>query len=169
MKKLFTIVSVLLLAVAVQAENLIENASFEKAGKKAPAAWAKIGQGKITFQQGKGIVRLESPDEKTLTTCSARQSVFKKIVKGKKYLLQCKVKGDKFKPGAKYDYGLMLINKNWKGSFGTRRFKITETAPMTIKKVITVPAHWTDAIVVAFMANSTGALEFSELQLTEVQ
>ena len=34
MKKLFTIVSVLLLAVAVQAENLIDNASFEKAGKK---------------------------------------------------------------------------------------------------------------------------------------
>ncbi len=169
MKKVFTVFTALLLAFAVQAENLIENASFEKAGKKAPASWAKIGKGQVIFQTGKGIVRLESVDEKTPATCSARQSVFKKIVKGKKYLLSCKVKGDKFQKHPKADYGLMLVNKNWKGSAGTRRFKVPEAEAVTVKKVVTVPENWTDAIIVAFVANTTGALEFSEIQLTEVQ
>ena len=68
MKKVFTVFTALLLAFAVQAENLIENASFEKAGKKAPASWAKIGKGQVIFQPGKGIVRLESVDEKTPAT-----------------------------------------------------------------------------------------------------
>ena len=169
MKKMITVLSAMLLAFAVQAQNLIENPNFDKTEKKARVVWAKVGTGKINIQEGKGIVRLESADDKTPATCSVRQSVFKKLIKGKKYQLQCKVKGDKFKREKNADYGFMLVNRSWKGSVGSRRFIVPEDKPVTIKKVVTVPDNWTDAIVVAFAANITGALEFSELQLTEVQ
>lgn len=169
MKKILTVLSLLLLAFAVQAENLIENANFEARAKNAKALWAKVGTGNIDLQEGKGIVRLGSVDEKTPATCSIRQSVFKKVVKGKKYQLSCKVKGDKFKRAKNADYGLMIVNRSWKGSEGTRRFAVPEDKAVTIKKIVTVPENWTDVIVVAFVANITGTLEFSEIQLIEVQ
>lgn len=168
MKKFLLMMGAALLALSVQAENLLFNADFKQIKNENASGWSKVGGGKVTFNSQEGFVRLEN-DADAKKSCSIRQNVFKKVQVGKKYRIECKVRGDKFVRNGKSDYGMLLINRSWKGNAGTRRFIVTDGKWVTMSKVVTIPENWTDVTVVIFTAAGSGALEFSNISLTEVK
>ena len=168
MKKIFMLLA-LLASSALFGENLVVNADFSQVEKGKIGSWVKFGPGKVTALQAEKAVRLTSEDYQT-SALSLRQNVAAKIEPGKKYLVQCQVKSSDFIPGEKCDYGILLINKNWKGSAGVRRFKITnDNKWVTVKRVVTIPANWSQVNAVLFIYNGKGSLDFSNIKITEVK
>ena len=168
MKKIIMLLGAAMLALSVQAENLLFNADFKQLKNNVASGWSKVGSGKVTFDKVNGIVRLEDASD-SKTACSIRQNVFKKVQKGKQYQLECKVRGENFVRSKNSDFGMLLINRSWKGHVGTRRFAVENGKWVTMKKIITIPENWTDVTVVLFATACEGALEFSDIKLSEVK
>ena len=80
MKKFLLMMGAALLALSVQAENLLFNADFKQIKNENASGWSKVGSGKVTFDKVNGIVRLEDASD-SKTACSIRQNVFKKVQK----------------------------------------------------------------------------------------
>ena len=168
MKKIVMLLA-LLASSALFGENLVVNTDFSQVAKGKIVNWMKIGPGKATALQDEKAVRLTAEDYST-SALSLRQNVATKIEPGKKYLVQCQVRSRDFTPGEKCDYGILLINKNWKGSAGVRRFKITnDNKWVTVKRVVTIPANWSQVNAVLFIYNGKGSLDFSNIKITEVK
>ena len=66
------------------------------------------------------------------------------------------------------DYGMLIINKNWKGGIGLRRFKLPENVWAKRTKEVVVPREWTDLQLVVFAVDAQGALAVSGLAVEEV-
>lgn len=152
-------------AMAVQGENVLFNGKLTQLKGKKAAAWSNVGKINITFSSKDGVkpeigaVKFTAGTDKV--TGSIRQNVVKKVVKGKKYLLSANFCGKGFKAA---DYGFMLINKNWKGSAGFRRFKLPEGKWALRSKKVTVPENWTDVTAVVFVADMQGELMVSDIK-----
>lgn len=159
----------LLASSALFGENLLTNTDFSQLTKGKITNWAKIGPGKAAVLKEEKAVRLTA-DENSSKALSLRQNVAAKIEPGKKYLIECQIRSTDFIPGEKCDYGMLLINKNWKGSAGVRRFKITNDNKWhSMKKVVAVPANWSNVNAVLFVCNSKGSLDFTNIKITEVK
>ena len=156
-----------LLTLSLQAENLIFNADLTKLkSDKVATAWNNVGKLNITYsskngsQEGMGYAEFVSGADKALG--SIRQSLRNKVEVGKKYRLSADFKGENFKAD---DYGFLLINTNWKGNVGLRRFKLREDGKWrTMSKVITVPDNWTSVTAVVFATNMQGKLYVSNIK-----
>ena len=168
MKKIVMLLT-LLASSALFGENLLTNTDFSKLTKGKITNWAKIGPGKAAVLKEEKAVRLTA-DANSSMALSLRQNVAAKIEPGKKYLIECQIRSTDFIPGEKCDYGMLLINKNWKGSAGVRRFKITNDNKWhSMKKVVAIPANWSNVNAVLFVCNSKGSLDFTNVKVTEVK
>ncbi len=150
-------------------ENLLTNTDFSQIVNGNPVNWIKIGPGKTTVLQGEKAVRLTT-EENSSNALSLRQNVAAKIKPGKKYQIECQIRSTDFTPGKKYDYGILLINRHWKGSAGVRRFRIkNDNKWVTVKRVVTIPANWSNVNAVLFICDCKGSLDFTNIKVTEVK
>ena len=168
MKKIVMLLA-LLASSALFGENLLTNTDFSQLTKGNITNWAKIGPGKAAVLNEEKAVRLTA-DANSSRALSLRQNVAAKIEPGKQYLIECQIRSTDFIPGEKSDYGMLLINKNWKGSAGVRRFKITNDNKWhSMKKVVAVPANWSNVNAVLFVCNGKGSIDFTNIKITEVK
>lgn len=168
--KMWLLAAVAVMAMAVQGENVLFNGDLTQIKGKRASGWANVGKvnialsGKDGVKPEIGMVKFTAAPGKV--TGSIRQNVAKKVVKGQKYRLSANFSGKNF--SAK-DYGFMLINKNWKGSVGFRRFKLPEGKWSSFSKVVTIPEKWTDVTAVVFVADMQGELQVSDIKCEPVK
>ena len=167
--KMFLLAGLLVLGVSLSAENLLVNGDFKQQKNSLPAAWSVVGKIDVTSKISGGVTPESgvvcfsvSPGK---NNGSLRQNVRQKVQVGKKYRLSVAMKGENFKAA---DWGFLLINRNWKGNVGMRRFALKDSW-RKMSKVVTVPAEWTDVTAVLFAAQLEGKLMVSDVKIEAVK
>ena len=169
MKRLPAIFSILLTAAALTAaeNNLVQNADFAVLKGRTAEHWANVGKLAIAFQAKDGVrpdcgkVTLTAAPEgdAAARTGSIRQKLTT-VRPGQTVRITASFKADNFSAS---DYGVLIINRFWKGSVGIRRFNPPDGKWVKRSKVVTVPDGWSELQLVFFAADAKGSLSLSDL------
>ena len=166
-KQLLTLCALFALGAGAS-ENLVPNGNFAEGLN----GYRYLKDGNAVLHTVKDGVLVITGDEKNANSKGYVSAIapMAKLTPGKKYLIECQIRSTDFIPGEKCDYGMLLINKNWKGSAGVRRFKITNDNKWhSMKKVVAIPANWSNVNAVLFVCDSKGSLDFTNVKVTEVK
>ena len=169
MKRIPALFSILLTAAALTAaeNNLVQNGDFAVVKGKTADHWSNVGKLAISFhaedgaRPGCGKVKLTAAPEgdAAARTGSVRQKLTM-VRPGQTVRITANFKAENF---SAFDYGLLIINRSWKGSVGIRRFKLPEGKWVKRSKIVTVPDSWSDLQLVFFAADAKGSLSLSDL------
>jgi hypothetical protein len=164
--KWLSVVAAAVLSLTAVAENLIVNGDFTQMRGALAVNWVKVGKADIAFQKYENRSCVVFSGNNTKGACSLRQSLAKKAFPGKKYRLSAAVRGENFQAA---DYGVLLINTNWRGNVGIRRFQLRSDGQWrNLSKVVTVPGSWTSVTAVIFTVDQRGKFYVADFRCEPV-
>ncbi len=154
---------------AFAGENLVQNGDFKLVKGRRAEGWANVGNLEIGFltkggaTPESGWAKLTAPAANAEPlTGSIRQKLAGRVEAGRQYRISAAFKGDGFKAD---DYGILVINKGWKGNVGVRRFQMKDGEWIVRTKVVSIPADWTEPQLVIFVYKPQGSMSVSDVKI----